>query len=69
MSWTLTILSLIGVILNIKKQKACFIIWAFTNFGWMVIDFKQGIPAQGMLFLIYTALAIWGFTQWRLDEK
>jgi len=64
MIWLLTALSLIGVVLNIYKKKACFIIWAFTNFTWMIIDFAKGIPEQGVLFAIYFILAIWGLVKW-----
>jgi len=65
MIWLLTILSLIGVVLNIYKKKACFIIWAVTNFTWMIIDFHKGIPEQGVLFGIYFLLAVWGIVKWR----
>ena len=64
-TWLLTILSIIGVILNIKRKKVCFIIWAFTNASWAVIDFIKGIPAQGVLFTVYFILAIWGIIEWR----
>lgn len=68
MFWFLTILSLIGVILNIKKKRACFLIWMCTNFLWTIIDFKKGIPEQGVLFLIYTGLAIWGWFDWKAEK-
>ena len=64
-TWLLTILSIIGVILNIKRKKVCFIIWAFTNASWAIIDFIKDIPAQGVLFTIYFILAIWGIIEWR----
>ncbi len=38
----LTVLSILGVILNIKKKKLCFIIWAFTNFSWAIRDTSAG---------------------------
>ena len=63
--WFLTSLSIVGVILNIKRKKVCFIIWAFTNASWAVIDFIKGIPAQGVLFTVYFILAIWGIIEWR----
>jgi len=63
--WLLTILSLIGVVLNIYKKKACFIVWAFTNFAWMIIDFAKGLPEQGTLFAVYFVLAIWGCIKWK----
>ena len=67
--WLLTGLSLVGVILNIKKAKACFIIWAGTNLAWAIVDFKAGLTAQGTLFVVYFGLAIWGFVAWRVDKS
>jgi nicotinamide riboside transporter PnuC len=64
-TWWLTALSLIGVVLNIKKQRLCFAIWTFTNAAWAVVDFFAGLPAQGTLFSIYCVLAIWGFFSWK----
>jgi len=65
MLWVITVLSIIGVILNVYKKQSCFIIWAFTNFCWMCLDFYKGIYAQAVLFLIYFLLAIWGIYKWR----
>jgi len=64
-TWGLTLFSIIGVILNIKKKKSCFYIWAGTNFAWMVVDYVSGLYAQAFLFLIYFGLAIWGIIAWR----
>ncbi len=63
-TWILTVMSIIGVILNIRKLRICFYIWLFTNSAWMLIDFYKGIPAQGCLFAVYTGLAIWGIVAW-----
>ena len=65
----LTILALIGVVLNIKKKAACFYIWLFTNASWAVIDFYKGIPMQGVLFTIYTGLAVYGILEWRENKS
>jgi len=64
-TWILTALSITGVILNIKKKRICFYIWAVTNFSWMVVDYINEIHAQAFLFLIYFGLAIWGIVAWR----
>lgn len=64
MMWIL-ILSLIGVVLNIKKKRICFLIWMITNLSWCIVDFHKGIPAQGCLFGVYFLLAIWGWMSWR----
>ena len=66
-TWVLTILSLIGVVLNIKKRKECFYIWGATNFGWVFIDYQAELYAQSFLFAIYFFLAIWGLYAWRRD--
>ena len=65
----LTVLALVGVILNIKRKRACFYTWLFTNASWAVVDFYKGIPAQGLLFTIYTALAVWGILEWKEEGK
>lgn len=65
LTWILAGLSIFGVILNIKKVRWCFWIWAFTNAGWAVVDFIMGIYAQATLFVVYFALAVWGIIAWR----
>ena len=69
MTWILVIVSLVGVILNIKHSRVCFFLWAGTNLSWAIIDFKKGIPAQGFLFIIYFILSIWGIYEWRKNNK
>jgi nicotinamide riboside transporter PnuC len=64
-TWFLTVLAIIGVILNIQKRRVCFFIWAFTNASWAIVDFIMGIPAQGALFTVYFVLALWGIWAWR----
>lgn len=68
MYWLVTILSITGVILNIYKNKWCFVIWSITNFSWMIIDFYKGIYAQAFLFLVYFLLAIYGLIKWSVEE-
>ena len=67
-AWLLTILSLIGVVLNIRKRRECFYIWGATNFGWVIIDYQAGLYAQSFLFIIYFILALWGIYEWRHNE-
>ena len=65
LTWLLTCASIVGVILNIQKKRASFIVWMFTNSSWAAIDFGAGIPAQGALFTLYFALAVLGYVAWR----
>lgn len=65
----LTAFALLGVVLNIKKKRCCFWIWLVTNASWAVIDFYKGIPAQGVLFTIYTGLAVYGLIEWKEKDS
>jgi nicotinamide riboside transporter PnuC len=67
--WFVTFLSIIGVVLNIKKNKLCFAIWIFTNATWMIVDFRAGLHAQAFLFAVYTCLAVWGLYRWWRENK
>ncbi len=69
MTCSLVGLSIIGVILNIYKNKICFIIWAVTNFSWMIVDIYKGIPAQAFLFAVYFLLAIFGLYKWANEKR
>ncbi len=63
--WMLTAASLVGVVLNIKKKKAYFAIWAVTNAAWAGIDYRAGLTAQAALFAVYFGLACGGLVEWR----
>ncbi len=65
MTWILTCLSIIGVVLNVRKDRRGFIFWIIANSGWMVIDFVYELYAQAFLFLVYLILALWGWVSWK----
>lgn len=66
--WIVTIASLVGVVLNIKKKRLCFIVWLCTNSLWCIYDFYIKSYAQSLLFLIYVGLAIYGIYEWRVSK-
>jgi nicotinamide riboside transporter PnuC len=65
MTWLITIISLVGVVLNIKKQRASFALWLVTNGFWCIYDYSLGAYAQSALFFIYFLLAVWGLWEWK----
>ena len=69
MTWIVTLFALAGVILNIKKDKKCFIIWSFTNSFWCIHNFRIGEHALSDLFAVYFVLAIAGLWRWKRDDK
>ena len=65
LSWVVAVLSIIGVILNVKKYRISFAVWSVTNGFWAVYDFSIGAYAQAALFAAYLGLALWGLWEWR----
>lgn len=65
LAWAFTVLSLIGVVLNIKRQRSCFYFWAVANVGWIVVNLYYGIYAQAALFAVFFGTSIWGIVAWR----
>jgi nicotinamide riboside transporter PnuC len=66
--WGIAFLSLAGVVLNIRKRRECFFIWAFTNLSWAAVDVYHGIYSQAALQSVYFILAIWGIREWRKTD-
>lgn len=64
-TWALTVLSVIGTVLVIKKKKTDFHFWIVTNIGWALVDFAAGLPAQAALFAVYLAVSLYGLYEWR----
>ena len=69
LTWCLTALSVVGVILNTRQDRRCFYIWIVTNSCWALVDFSKGLPAQGTMFLLYLCLSVWGLYQWKHKAK
>ena len=63
-SWIVTGLALIGVVLNIHKNSLCFVFWIITNAFWCIYDYHKDMFAQSFLFFVYFLLAIWGLIKW-----
>lgn len=64
-TWFVTFVSIIGTFLNVKRSKAGFIVWTFTNGFWAAYDYYLGAYAQSALFTVYMAFSLWGWWEWR----
>lgn len=62
--WFVTLASIAGVVLNIRRRRECFYIWAATNAFWCGLDAWHGIYSQAALQGVYFGLAIWGIVEW-----
>jgi len=67
-TWIITILAIIGVVLNIKQRVEVFYLWVGSNLAWVFIDYKAGLYAQAVLFMVYTGLSVWGIIEWRKKD-
>ena len=59
-TWAVTLLSLTGTALNVRKNIWCFYIWAVANIAWMVFDLKTGLYSRAVLDAVHLAFAVWG---------
>ena len=63
--WMTAAASLLGVILNIRHDRRCFVLWLFSNVSWTIADFTHGLPSQAVLQAVYAGLSIYGLWRWR----
>lgn len=62
--WLIAVLAIIGLWLNCKQDRRCFVIWSITNAAWSIINFQAKQYAQSFLFFVYFILAVYGFNKW-----
>ncbi len=67
--WSLAGVSLLAVIMNIRKDRRCFVLWIGTNACWASVDLWYGIWPQAALQALYGALAVWGVWSWRKQKR
>ena len=63
--WLVTAVCLAGTVLNVKKVRWCFHLWAAGNIAWLAIDVHNRLYSRALLDLVQLALAIWGAAEWR----
>lgn len=64
MWWILTAVSVAGVVLNARRARSCFVVWMFTNAGWVVYNVRLRAWELVALFAVYLALAVYGWFKW-----
>lgn len=64
-SWVVTVASLVGTVLNVKKNPLCFWIWSVSNLAWLCYDVWLGLYSRAMLDSVHFAFALWGIVSWR----
>ena len=64
-TWMLTASCILGAVLNAKKSIVGFYIWLPSNLAWAGVAMYKDLPAQAVLFVVYTVIAIIGILNWR----
>lgn len=69
LSLAVSIISMIACYFNIKQDKVCFIIWSFTNMGFIIVNILSKMYGQIPLWIVFTALNVYGYLEWSKKEK
>lgn len=59
------IICFLGMILNVKKMKACFVVWLIGNTIWLIIDIKSLAISRVALDIMQQIFNLWGLIEWR----
>ncbi len=65
----MSIIALIGTIINARANKWGFVLWTISNLYMAYINYRAGLYAIGTLFVIYFLLAIYGLYNWSKKEE
>ena len=68
-TWVLTLISIIGTLLNCRGKKIGFVIWGIANTCWIFIDLSRGIWAQAFLYIVFIGFNIYGYRMWSQKEN
>ena len=63
---------LIGQVLVTKKKRSGYLLWIITDGYWTIFNFLHykvlGAIEQGILWLMFLILSIWGFMTYKKDK-
>ena len=65
MTWILTAVCLAGTVLNVKKKRFCFVLWAAGNIAWLIYDIASGLYSRALLDAVQLGFAVWGLFEWK----
>ena len=64
-AWLLTIIALVGAVLNSQAKKKGFYFWVVSNTGFCVYNACIGQWAMSLLFGVYLLITINGLRTWK----
>lgn len=63
-AWILTAASVIGAALNAVCRRGGFLVWIFSNTGWVIVNASRNLWPETVLFVVYLAFSVVGFFMW-----
>ena len=66
--WATFVITMVGVILNIKKSRWCFLFWFVANAAWLYICWSAGIYQGALTYAIFNVTCVWGWIEWKKGE-
>ena len=65
----LTIFAITGAVLNILKNRLCFIIWTVANICGVILYFRTGLYVIIFVAILYMILNIIGWFKWKKEQQ
>lgn len=63
-AWFVTAASLVGMFLNVRRSRWCWVVWFVADACWVAIDIMFELWPQAVLMIIYAQVNIWGYIRW-----
>lgn len=63
-TWTVTAICLLGTILNVQKNRWCFVLWIVANILWLIFDVNCHVYSRAFLDIVQLGFAVWGLIEW-----
>jgi nicotinamide mononucleotide transporter len=67
--WTATIISIIGIILNARKNILCWPVWLTSNILWIIYFIPSMDMPSIILWVVFSMFNVYGWMQWKKDKK
>jgi len=65
--WFISLLSIVGAILNMKKIKEGFLLWIIANLCWIGVDIYYEMWGQIPIWIAFTVISLLGYRAWSDD--
>lgn len=69
LGWIAAVLSIIGILLNAKKNILCWPIWLVSNVMWISHFIINWDPPSLVLWFVFLGTNTFGWVQWNKDKN